>query len=271
MKSRKSAVWFTRINLELRSTVNGLSVKRLPTVSLPTLRGPHSSPMCSPTAKYRLTSGLRCLWETVCSVESHVPIQEAHCHHSWELVGRVGRHSSCRKKKQKKNLHLICDCWWVQSHCLLYGVMLAGIHQEEKWELSIAIFGRDLSLLWNCLNFSRAVGSPLVMDPNSICRKAKRLAGKQAELCQTQPEIVSEVAKGARLGVKECQYQFRYRRWNCTSHNKYFGKILQQGEWGNNGCALLVHKLPTYASFSVFQPLLTQPVPMLNLTAALGI
>lgn len=89
---------------------------------------------------------------------------------------------------------------------------------------------RDCSLLIRCLNLSRAVGSPLVMDPNSICRKAKRLAGKQAELCQTQPEIVSEVAKGARLGVRECQYQFRYRRWNCTSHNKYFGKILQQGE-----------------------------------------
>ncbi|KAI9538368.1 protein Wnt-6 [Gymnodraco acuticeps] len=80
----------------------------------------------------------------------------------------------------------------------------------------------------NIIGLWWAVGSPLVMDPNSICRKAKRLAGKQAELCQTQPEIVSEVAKGARLGVRECQYQFRYRRWNCTSHNKYFGKILQQ-------------------------------------------
>ncbi|XP_015263358.1 PREDICTED: protein Wnt-6 [Gekko japonicus] len=67
------------------------------------------------------------------------------------------------------------------------------------------------------------------MDPNSICRKTKRLAGKQAELCQTEPEIVQEVAKGARLGVRECQYQFRFRRWNCTSHSKYFGKILQQG------------------------------------------
>uniref|UniRef100_A0A8C3TJN7 Protein Wnt n=1 Tax=Chelydra serpentina TaxID=8475 RepID=A0A8C3TJN7_CHESE len=77
--------------------------------------------------------------------------------------------------------------------------------------------------------FSRAVGSPLVMDPNSICRKTKRLAGKQAELCQTEPDIVQEVAKGARLGVRECQFQFRFRRWNCTSHTKYFGKILQQG------------------------------------------
>ncbi|CAL8238425.1 unnamed protein product, partial [Merluccius merluccius] len=80
----------------------------------------------------------------------------------------------------------------------------------------------------NYCRTAAAVGSPLVMDPNSICRKTKRLAGKQAELCQTQPEIVSEVAKGARLGVRECQYQFRYRRWNCTSHNKYFGKVLQQ-------------------------------------------
>uniref|UniRef100_A0A8C3TI17 Protein Wnt n=1 Tax=Chelydra serpentina TaxID=8475 RepID=A0A8C3TI17_CHESE len=76
---------------------------------------------------------------------------------------------------------------------------------------------------------SEAVGSPLVMDPNSICRKTKRLAGKQAELCQTEPDIVQEVAKGARLGVRECQFQFRFRRWNCTSHTKYFGKILQQG------------------------------------------
>ncbi|XP_015490998.1 protein Wnt-6 isoform X2 [Parus major] len=74
----------------------------------------------------------------------------------------------------------------------------------------------------------RAVGSPLVMDPNSICRKTKRLAGKQAELCQLEPEIVQEVAKGTKLGVRECQYQFRFRRWNCTSHSKYFGKILQQ-------------------------------------------
>ncbi|CAI5762782.1 protein Wnt-6 isoform X1 [Podarcis lilfordi] len=80
----------------------------------------------------------------------------------------------------------------------------------------------------NIIGLWWAVGSPLVMDPNSICRKTKRLAGKQAELCQTEPEIMQEVAKGARLGVRECQYQFRFRRWNCTSHSKYFGKILQQ-------------------------------------------
>lgn len=83
-----------------------------------------------------------------------------------------------------------------------------------------------------CSLLSRAVGSPLVMDPTSICRKARRLAGRQAELCQAEPEVVAELARGARLGVRECQFQFRFRRWNCSSHSKAFGRILQQGQCG---------------------------------------
>lgn len=83
-----------------------------------------------------------------------------------------------------------------------------------------------------CVLLPRAVGSPLVMDPTSICRKARRLAGRQAELCQTEPEVVAELARGARLGVRECQFQFRFRRWNCSSHSKAFGRILQQGQCG---------------------------------------
>lgn len=77
------------------------------------------------------------------------------------------------------------------------------------------------------------------MDPTSICRKARRLAGRQAELCQAEPEVVAELARGARLGVRECQFQFRFRRWNCSSHSKAFGRILQQGQCGEStwgGC-----------------------------------
>ena len=94
-----------------------------------------------------------------------------------------------------------------------------------------------------CSLLPRAVGSPLVMDPTSICRKARRLAGRQAELCQAEPEVVAELARGARLGVRECQFQFRFRRWNCSSHSKAFGRILQQGQCGEDprrGCCLAV-------------------------------
>ncbi|XP_076848772.1 protein Wnt-6 [Brachyhypopomus gauderio] len=71
-------------------------------------------------------------------------------------------------------------------------------------------------------------GSPLLLtDPNSICQRAKppRL---YATMCHSQPEIVQEVARGARLGARECQHQFHHQRWNCTSHGRSLGKLLLQ-------------------------------------------
>ncbi len=87
---------------------------------------------------------------------------------------------------------------------------------------------------------TRVHGNPLVMDPNSICRRTRTLVGRHADMCQSQPEIIQEVAKGARLGMRECQHQFHYRRWNCSSQSRNLAKILQQGEdfqWGWNGCS----------------------------------
>ena len=78
----------------------------------------------------------------------------------------------------------------------------------------------------------RAVGSPLVMDPNSICRKSRTIGGKQHEICQKQPEIVREVANGARMSIQECQVQFSHRRWNCsTTHKRSLHKIMKLGEF----------------------------------------
>lgn len=98
------------------------------------------------------------------------------------------------------------------------------------WSPSLSPPTLGVTPLTCCVLLPRAVGSPLVMDPTSICRKARRLAGRQAELCQEEPEVVAELARGARLGVRECQFQFRFRRWNCSSHSKAFGRILQQGQ-----------------------------------------
>uniref|UniRef100_A0AAY5ES83 Protein Wnt n=1 Tax=Electrophorus electricus TaxID=8005 RepID=A0AAY5ES83_ELEEL len=66
---------------------------------------------------------------------------------------------------------------------------------------------------------SAMAGSPLLFDPNSVCRRTTHPSRLYAKLCQTQPEIVQAVARGARLGTRECQHQFRHQRWNCTSHN----------------------------------------------------
>lgn len=86
--------------------------------------------------------------------------------------------------------------------------------------------------------------------------------------------MVAELARGARLGVRECQFQFRFRRWNCSSHSKAFGRILQQGQceeetsggseervevWG--GCRSPTSPTNLWAPCPdpVFQPQLTAP------------
>lgn len=79
----------------------------------------------------------------------------------------------------------------------------------------------------NSIGLWWAVGSPLVMDPNSICRKSRRLAGKQREICRKEIEIVEEVANGAKLALGECQYQFRNRKWNCTTSRRMLSRVLK--------------------------------------------
>ncbi|OWF55275.1 protein Wnt-6-like isoform X1 [Mizuhopecten yessoensis] len=80
----------------------------------------------------------------------------------------------------------------------------------------------------NIIGLWWAVGSPLVMDPNSICRKSRRLAGKQREICRNEIEIVEEVANGAKLALAECQYQFRNRKWNCTTSRRTLARVLRR-------------------------------------------
>lgn len=40
------------------------------------------------------------------------------------------------------------------------------------------------------------------------------------------------VAEGVKIGIQECQHQFRGRRWNCTTINDnlaIFGPVLDKG------------------------------------------
>nr|CAD7257630.1 unnamed protein product [Timema shepardi] len=58
------------------------------------------------------------------------------------------------------------------------------------------------------------VGSQVVMDPTLICKKTRRLRGKLADICKKEPALLKEISKGVSQGSKECQYQFRSRRYH---------------------------------------------------------
>ncbi|KAL4217485.1 Protein Wnt-1 [Mactra antiquata] len=60
------------------------------------------------------------------------------------------------------------------------------------------------------------------------------LTKKQRRLVTKNPGTIVAIAKGARMAVDECQYQFKDRRWNCPiqelGHGKnLFGKIIEKG------------------------------------------
>jgi Na+-transporting NADH:ubiquinone oxidoreductase subunit NqrF len=45
---------------------------------------------------------------------------------------------------------------------------------------------------------------------------------------------MTSVKEGAEMAIRECQHQFKYRKWNCTTINKknepVFGNALNKGK-----------------------------------------
>lgn len=66
----------------------------------------------------------------------------------------------------------------------------------------------------------------LLVDPTRICRKTRRLRGKQVHICQKEPDVIRAIGRGAQIGIRECQYQFRNRRWNCSTERRSLRKVL---------------------------------------------
>ncbi|XP_073438443.1 proto-oncogene Wnt-3 [Dendrobates tinctorius] len=64
-----------------------------------------------------------------------------------------------------------------------------------------------------------------------LCGSIPGLVPKQIRFCRNYIEIMPSVAEGVKLGIQECQHQFRGRRWNCTTiHDSLaiFGPVLDK-------------------------------------------
>lgn len=65
-----------------------------------------------------------------------------------------------------------------------------------------------------------------------LCGSIPGLVPKQLRFCRNYIEIMPSVAEGVKLGIQECQHQFRGRRWNCTTikdNLAIFGPVLDKG------------------------------------------
>lgn len=82
------------------------------------------------------------------------------------------------------------------------------------------------------LSAPRALSSVVALGANIICNKIPGLAPRQRALCQSRPDAIIVIGEGAQLGINECQYQFRYARWNCSAlgERTVFGQELRVGQ-----------------------------------------
>ncbi|KAG8007400.1 Protein Wnt-4a, partial [Nibea albiflora] len=70
------------------------------------------------------------------------------------------------------------------------------------------------------------------------CERLRGLIQRQVQICKRSVEVMDAVRRGAQLAIDECQFQFRNRRWNCSTLETMpvFGKVVTQGfQW--SGCS----------------------------------
>ncbi|XP_065200658.1 protein Wnt-5b-like [Planococcus citri] len=76
-------------------------------------------------------------------------------------------------------------------------------------------------------------------DVSIVCNKLKGLSSGQLKHCHLYEDHMDFVNKSIRNSLKECQWQFRYQKWNCSIISQkptFFGPVLK---FGNKEAAFL--------------------------------
>ena len=127
-------------------------------------------------------------------------------------------------------------------HVLTYP---GGISRTNSWEKESRELFEILYFVLFCA-IRASASQAMMMEPMRLCRQRRvrqhlernnfndngrheRLKSRQVEICRKEPKVLQEIVKGAQLGTKECQHQFRNRRWNCTTARKSLRKVIARG------------------------------------------
>lgn len=86
--------------------------------------------------------------------------------------------------------------------------------------LFVIYSGRVIGLWWS-------LETSLHQDPNVACRKTQSLFSRKGDFCKSKPQLISTVLMGMNTSAEECQWQFRNRRWNCSTTKNSVKKILR--------------------------------------------
>lgn len=84
-----------------------------------------------------------------------------------------------------------------------------------------------------------------IIGAQPLCSQLVGLSQGQKKLCQLYQDHMQYIGEGAKTGIRECQYQFRHRRWNCSTvdNSSVFGRVMQIGKkWAQDVSDIKCHK-----------------------------
>lgn len=58
-----------------------------------------------------------------------------------------------------------------------------------------------------------------------------KLERKQRRMCRRDPGVAETLVEAVSMSALECQYQFRFERWNCTLEGRYRASLLKRGKF----------------------------------------
>lgn len=113
-----------------------------------------------------------------------------------------------------------------------------GAMSSKFFLMALAIFFSFAHVLieansWWSLGMNNPVqmSEVYIIGAQPLCSQLAGLSQGQKKLCHLYQDHMQYIGEGAKTGIKECQYQFRHRRWNCSTvdNTSVFGRVMQIG------------------------------------------
>uniref|UniRef100_A0A2C9KAL8 Protein Wnt n=1 Tax=Biomphalaria glabrata TaxID=6526 RepID=A0A2C9KAL8_BIOGL len=127
-----------------------------------------------------------------------------------------------RRRRRKDDLPRAPTWWWWTLVILLVSMETRAVYALDMWwQLGVSGVER-----WkNHPTYVLGASQPVI----GLCAQIKGLSARQLRLCTTYQDHMSSIGRGAKMGIGECQFQFRDRRWNCSTvqDSSVFGPLIQ--------------------------------------------
>lgn len=136
----------------------------------------------------------------------------------------------CSLISSSMNLGLSCAC---RPGCWSYGSVLDSRHCVFALTLLTLLMQVvvEANSWWSLAMNPLLIPEAYIIGAQPLCSQLVGLSQGQKKLCQLYQDHMQYIGEGAKTGIRECQYQFRHRRWNCSTvdNSSVFGRVMQIG------------------------------------------